>query len=322
MQSPTVKLRRTSAGQDSQFATAQALALGVTRHELTAMRARGEIERARLGVWRFTSAANTADPAITAALACWPSAVVSHRSAALRHGIDRVSPPSEPEVTVPHGEVRKRPGIKIHWSRDLTAEDILKVGSVSYTTIARTVCDLADADDPWETLALVDDVIAAGTNRRWIHRRAKALTNGRAGTSLIRDATAPEARAVFRSWLERASAHVYRAGALPDPEWNVRVRDDEGLIGIVDALWPQWGVISEKEGLRFHTSPAQRRRDAERFNRLQDAHYRPRRFSWEDVVHRPVWVVESLYRALNGAGADLDSSRIPRRIVGPSRPFV
>jgi hypothetical protein len=74
--------------------------------------------------------------------------------------------------------------------------------------------------------------------------------------------------------------------------------------------------------LRFHTTPRQRRRDAERFNRLQDAEYRPRRFTWEDVVNRPVWVVESLYRALRGAGADLDPLLIPRRIDVPARPYL
>ena len=154
-------------------------------------------------------------------------------------------------------------------------------------------------------------------SRAWVHQRAKVLSNGRGGVTLLREATARDAAARFNSWLERAASHVYRAGGLPDSEWNVRVRDARGLIGIVDALWPQWMVVSEKEGLRFHTTPSQRRRDAQRFKRLLDADYRARRFTWEDVTQQPLHVVETLYRALRAAGADLDPARIPRKIDVP-----
>lgn len=310
-----------AAGQDSQFATAQALDLGVGRHHLETLRRRGEIEAMRRGVSRFRSAAGPPDPAITAVLACWPDGVISHRSAAQFHGIRRVAAPREPEVTVPHGVVRKLPGIKVHWSRCIPDEDVVRVGSVGYFSLARTTIDLADPADVWETLSLLDDVVAMGASRRWIHARAKALANGRGGVTLIREATARDAAPEFRSWLERAAAYVYRVGGLPDPEWNVRVNDGRGTIGIVDALWPRWRVVSEKEGLRFHTAPSQRRRDAQRFNRLLDADFRARRFTWEDIVHKPLDVVETLHRALRAAGADLDPGRIPRAISVPVVPF-
>ncbi len=230
--------------------------------------------------------------------------------------------PVKPEITVPHGIVHKLPGVSVHWSRAMPNQDVLTIGGVRYTSLARNVIDLADPGDLWETLALLDDVIAMGAKRAWIHRRARALANGRGGVPLLRDATARGAASEFRSWLERSAAHVYRAGGLPAPDWNVRVVDARGQIGTVDALWPQWRVVSEMEGLRFHTSPSQRRRDADRFNRLQEADYRPRRFTWEDIVHRPLHVVETLHRALRAAGADLDPARIPGQIVLPERPFL
>src|SRR5688500_981303 len=140
-------LREAAATHDSQFATAQARALGVTRNDLSALKARGEIGHVRQGVWRFTSAAGSADPAITAALLCWPDGVISHRSAAVFHGFQRFGVPDEPDVTVTHGEIRRLPGINVHWSRNLPAEDVLRVGGVGYTTQARTTCDLADASE-------------------------------------------------------------------------------------------------------------------------------------------------------------------------------
>jgi hypothetical protein len=117
------------------------------------------------------------------------------------------------------------------------------------------------------------------------------------------------------------ASHVYRAGGIPDPEWNVRVYDDEGLIGVVDALWSRWRVVSEKEGLRFHTTPSQRKSDARRFNRLGDAGYTARRFTWEDIVHDPVRVAATILRALRAAGADLDPARLPSQVVIPEAPF-
>ncbi len=315
-------LRGLASTQDGQFATTQALQRGCSRDALRALRARGEIIGVRLGVWRFRVAPGEPDPAVTAFLACWPHAVISHASAARHHGLRRVAVPAKPTVTVPHGIRRSPAGISVHQSRDLPTADIVTVGGVRYTSLARTVVDLADPTDLWETLAVLDDAVAAGANPRWLHRRAAALADGRAVIAVLRDATHPRAASVFRSWLERAAAHVYRAATLPAPEWNVKLRDQFGTIGIVDALWTQWRVISEKEGLRFHTSPRQRRDDARRFNRLRDARYDPRRFTWEDVVHRPVEVAATIMRALRAAGADLDPARIPRRITLPDRPFV
>lgn len=315
------ELRSIAAGQDGQFATAQAAGVGVSANDLTRLRRRGEIASRRLGVWRFTAVGGDGDQAVTAALACWPDGIISHQSAARFHGITRVSDVGQPHVTVPHGQVRKLPGVTVHWTRDLPEQHIVRVGTLAYTSLARTACDLADPDDMWTTLALLDDVIAAGAKRTWLHHCACSMVNGRGGVRYIRDATSKNGAAEFRSWLERAASYVYRAGGLPDPDWNVRVRDGAGFIGIVDALWLPQRVVSEKEGLRFHTTPRQRRGDAQRFNRLQEADYRPRRFTWEDVVHRPTSVVETLYRALNAAGANLDPARIPRKIVLPMSPF-
>lgn len=321
MLTPRDRLRAQAATQDGQFATAQARRLGLTPSALRWLRDAGETELLRRGVWRFRVAAGPADPAVTAFLLCWPDGVISHASAARHHGLARVRAPARPELTVPLARRRVPAGITVHVSRHLPAADVLTVGGLRYTSLARTVCDLADAADAWETLALVDDAIASGAAPRWLHQRAAALANGRAGVTLVRDATAPNAGDIFRSWLERTAAAVYRAAGLPDPEWNVGVHDASGLIGVVDALWRHWRVVSEKEGLRYHTTPQQRRRDSRRFNRLADAGYRSRRFSWYDVVRSPLDVAVTVARALQAAGAPIDLARLPRAIELPSRPF-
>lgn len=321
MADPRADLRALAAHQDGQFAVRQAAKLGLTYSAVRNLHGTGEAVALRRGVLRFSATPGAPDPAVTAWLLCWPHGVISHRSAAVHHGLRRVSQPPLPEITVPHGARRRPSGVLVHVSRELPGADVLRVGEVTYRSLARTVCDLADHRDPRETLAVLDDAIALGARRRWIHQRAETLSNGRNGVALIHSATATGAAAEFRSWLERTSSVVYRRAGLPDPEWNVPVYDTRGLIGVVDALWRPWRVISEKEGLRFHATPQQRKRDAERWNRLDEADYTIRRFTWQDVVDDPVAVAATLGRALVRAGAPVDLSRIPRRIDVPGLPW-
>ena len=310
-------LRVLASLQGGQFATAQARALGLTPAAIKWLAASGETCSVRRSVWRFVSAEEP-DVAVSAWLACWPGGWISHASAARHHGLQppRLADPA-PHITVDRSRSVQIDGINIHRSRSMEPVDRIWIDAVAYTTIARTVCDLADPTQLWPSLARLDDAVARGAAPGWIHARAAALLLGRPQCRVICAATAPGAAAVFRPLLERTASHVYRAGKLPDPEWNVPVRDTGGLIGIVDALWRPWNVISEKEGLRFHTTPEQRRQDAERFNRLLDSTYDPRRFTWHDVVDRPLYVVTTLARPLIAAGAPVDLARIPQHIEIP-----
>lgn len=315
-------LRLLGRAQDGQFGTRQASALGITRAQILAMRDAGEVAAVRRSVSRFRSTAGEPDPAVTAFTTCWPNGVISHASAAQFHGLSRVASPQRPEVTVPFGTTCRPAGIVVHHSKLLGRADILRVGTLRYTSLARTTCDLACGDDPWETLALVDDAVAAGARPRWIHARALELRAGRDGVALVERATRPGASDEFRSWLERAGAHIFELGGLPPPVWNVEVRDARGRIGIVDALWLPERVVCELKGLRFHSSPEQQRRDDHRVNRLLNGGYGVRSFSWRDVVEDAPGVVATLLRALRAAGARVDLARIPRVIEVPARPFL
>lgn len=314
-------LRHLGATQDGQFSTRQASVLGVRHSQVLALRDTGEIQNQRYGVWRFVSATGSADPAITAFLACWPAGVISHDTTAVFYGLRRVARPEKPHITVLDGVTCRPTGVVVHHTTSLPGADILKSGPLRYTSLARNVCDLANPRNQWETLAILDDAVALGAKPRWIHERALALSLGRGGVDTVAKATAPGASSEFRSWLERAACDVFAAGGLPAAEWNVPLHDSAGLIGVVDALWRPYQVVSELQGLRFHTTPRQLERDNRKRNRLGDAHHQLRVSSWTDLVHDPVDVVATLMRALRAAGADLDLARIPRDIAVPAHPF-
>jgi hypothetical protein len=231
---PVSVLRVLGSLQDGQFATAQAGSLGLTPSAIQWLATSLETVRVRKRVWRFRSAHGDPNPAVTAFLRCWPGGVVSHDDAAHQHRL-RARPDSR-HITVAHGHAIRPSEITIHISRNLPNSDRFWRGAVPYTSLARTVCDLADPRTPWAVFTMVDNAIAQGAKQAWLHQRASELTKGRAGVTLVREVTDPGSAAIFRSWLERTSAHVYVVSHLPPPEWNVEVRDGAGRIGIVDAL--------------------------------------------------------------------------------------
>ncbi|MTV26262.1 DUF559 domain-containing protein [Nitriliruptoraceae bacterium ZYF776] len=307
-----------AALQDGQYAVGQARALGLDAQATRWLLDSGRARKLAVGVARIAGAPGTPDPAVTAFLRVWPAGTIGYASAAHHHGLTDTAP-ARVHLVLPHGTHHRVSGIALHRSRALARTDRLFVGTVAYTSLARTVCDLATSQDPAGTLARLDDAVAAGASRTWLHRRAAALTNGRDGVALVRDATEPGASAAFRSWLERVVALLLELAGLPPAAWNVAVRDGRGTIGVVDALWERWRVIVEAEGLRFHTSPSARRRDAARFNRLLAAGYVVRRFTWQDVVERPYETAVAIAQALREAGAPVDPGRIPADLVLPTR---
>jgi hypothetical protein len=285
------------------------------------VRTSGEAEVVRAGVARFTSS-DPPDPAVTAFLAVWPRGVISHASAAQHHGLSRVEVPAVPCLTVQHGTTCRQSDITVRFSTFLPDSDILRVGPLRFTSVARTVCDLSTSADPWESLSILDDAVAGGARRSWVNHVARALARGRDGVALIERATRPTSSHEFRSWLERAGAHVFALGGLPPPQWNSRIYDGRGLVGIVDALWLPAKVVCELKGLRFHTNPAQLRSDDARNNRLLDAGYGVRSVSWRDLVDESAEVVATVMRAMRAAGVDVDLARIPQTIAIPKRPFA
>jgi hypothetical protein len=119
-----------------------------------------------------------------------------------------------------------------------------------------------------------------------------------------------------------AGARVHASRDLP--------RRDRLLVGAVpyislartvcDAVWLVGAVlvVVELEGLRFHTTPSQRRRDAERFHRLLEAGCTVRRFTRHEVVADPGAVARSVARALVAAGAAIDLDGLPTGIRLPT----
>lgn len=108
-------------------------------------------------------------------------------------------------------------------------------------------------------------------------------TRGRAGSALLRQALAQRLPqlARTRSPLEIAFLILLEAHHLPLPRVNVWVH---GVL--VDAYWPELGLVVELDGTGNHETAAQKRRDANSMNTLKRHGLTVARFDWWDVRTR------------------------------------
>lgn len=317
--SPTIKnpttararAAKVSAENQRVITRRQAFAAGLTRREIDGLLASGEWVLMHRGVYVVGGAhptwATRLVAAVRAAQYCPTSGtervvVVSHMAAAVLHGI-RDEDRALPEITVVGKAVPLLSGVKVHRTSTLEDRDIQIISGIPVTTGARMLCDLAGILPDSTFVALLDDTICARVaSRKRVCRRARELRPGRPRLARLIALTEPNAEGTFRSYLERTLSGKITQASLPQPRWNVPVHDRQGQIGVVDALWDWIPVIIEVEGLRFHTDPDARQRDAERFNRLTEV-ARVRRFTYRDVMDRPDYVLASIREALEAGPA-------------------
>jgi len=99
------------------------------------------------------------------------------------------------------------------------------------------------------------------------------------------------------SELEIRFSDLLDLNGVRQPEWQIDL-GDETFIGRVDCLFRGARLIVELDGRVGHVGVLDEARDAERDQRLRALGYRVRRFTWEDVVFRPKWVISELRNEL------------------------
>jgi very-short-patch-repair endonuclease len=233
-----------------------------------------------------------------------PGGVLSHRDAAGLHGI-RPANHTKVDVTTTT-RAADHPGIKVHRTRVLDAQDVITLAGIRATTLARTLVDLAGTV-PRDHLA---SALRSAEDRRALDvaavRASMARTKGRRGPGhrALRETLAElEALAttLTRSSLEDAFLRLIDRSGLKRPATNVDVNGHE-----VDAFWSEARLVVELDGWAFHNSYEAFQRDRARTAELMRAGYQVVRFTHYDVVHRPTWVAETL-ASLTAARATMSS---------------
>lgn len=125
-------------------------------------------------------------------------------------------------------------------------------------------------------------------------RRSLKFKNRKRLEALIRSWDPTTGR--IRSILEGEFKLVCAEGHLPPPLTNYRIDRYE-----VDAVWLKQKLVIELDGRKFHNDAFALAADSEKSRYLRSLGFRVLRFTWNDVIERPGWVIGELRRALGSS---------------------
>lgn len=273
----------------------QLLDAGLSRKQVANRVRAGRLLRLHRGVYAVGHARLRREGRwLAAVLAVGPGAVLSHRDAA---GLHDLRPANHASIDVTTTANRPdEPGVRVHRTRSLDAQDVTTVSGIPVTTVARTLVDLA-GQIPHDHLT---KAIKEAERQRTFDLRAveavMARTRGRRGPGhrAMREALlerrALEATAT-RSLLEDAFLKLVRDAGVSIPATNALV---EGLQ--VDAVWRTQRIAVELDGWQDHGTRRAFEDDRERDAILTSAGWRVVRFTYRQVTQGPDAVVETLRR--------------------------
>lgn len=261
------------------------------RFEVDAAVAAGRVTVLRRGRYGLASA----DAA--AAVAHAASAVLSHRSAAVRHGWPVKAVPAHPDVTVPRNR-RLSP----HDVRRLTVhrgvlgpDDVVRDGGVMLTSADRTLADCLRSLPFDEALAVADSAarLAVGPDR--LGRIAAGLRGpGARQARRVAEVATPAAANPFESVLRSIALRV--PGLHVEPQ--VQLWAGATFLGRPDLVDRELRLVLEADSFTWHGGRSALTHDCRRYDEMVVAGWLVLRFAYEQVMHDADWVADVLRRAV------------------------
>jgi hypothetical protein len=310
-------LRAVASTQRGVFTAGQAYASGHTQKELQRLRQAKLIMSLRRGVYVDMVAWANADSVerlrlrtAGLALALTAPAVLSHQSAAAELGLPLLAP----DHTLMHVTRENRAGTRLeagvdHHVAELHDHEVVDLigGIMPVTSAARTAVDVARETDRFEcAVAAFDSALRHGATREALAAamdRARSWPGARlaSGALPLADGRADNPG---ESW----SRVVLIGLGLPPDDLQVRLVDDQGLIGYVDFGWDD--VIGEfdgklKYGVDGETDPCKAGRivfaEKRREDRIRRLGYGVARWGWAEL-HRPAIIGRRVHEARASSG--------------------
>jgi len=227
---------------------------------------------------------------MAAVLACGGPgmAALSHSSAAALFKIG-VEQAAGIEISRRSPDEIRPPGIRVHRRPSLQGGWYGLYEGIPITTPVQTLIDLATRHDTPRMERAMNEADRLGLVRTHDLRKALDQHPGEPGVARLR---AIIDRATFRytrSELERAFLPLVRKAGLPTPRTSVYVNKYE-----VDFHFPDLGLVIETDGLTYHRTPAEQRKDRERDQAHTAAGLTQLRFSHGQIKYEPAGVIRTL----------------------------
>jgi very-short-patch-repair endonuclease len=270
---------------------AQLLHAGVTAAEIKGRLHSGALLREYRGVYRVGHRAPSLEARYVAAVrACGSGALLSGRAAGHLLGVLRGAAPA-PEVLTPRE--RRIDGVKTRRCRRVDPRDVAVSRGIPVTTVPRTLVDLAAVLSLDELARACHEAgVLHGVTPAQVEEVLDRWPRSR-GAAKLREILRGEIR-VTLSRLERRFLARLEDEGLPLPQTN---RPAGGRR--VDCRWPAQRLTVELDGYRYHRSrhawELDRRREREARARGDEF----RRYTHDDVVEDPRYMLEELRQLLH-----------------------
>lgn len=252
------------------------------------------------GSWRLT----TTDRPV--ALAHELRGVRSHRAAALHHGF--ALPPSDDkryQLTLRSNAHHKKLPDDVHVRyRRLPAHDV--DGDV--TTPLRTVIDCLRDESLAVALSVGDSALRSGTVVWAVLAAAVAALTGPGSRLAKARLTMLDARAA--NAFESSMRAILIEAGIEGFEPQVSIRHRRQWIGRVDLAHRLLRIVIECDGFETHGGRQAFVKDLVRFTCLVSAGWRPLRFTWEQVMFEPEWVLERVRDTIGDARRALQEEQL------------
>jgi very-short-patch-repair endonuclease len=267
------------------WATASELAGLVSRHAVAKALARGDIQRIAHGIYALPGL-----PTDTVAVLAYDG-VLSHVSAAAASGLPLLVVPEKPHLILPpHRRPRPGPPAVLHWAAVSSAERRDRM-----TSLSRTVVDCTRMLPFAEALAVADAALATRHLLPEELRAEVAAMRGPGCPNAGRVAAA--ATPLSGSFLESMLRALLISEGIEGFEPQVLVTYD-GFHARVDLGHRLARLALEAEGFEFHGSRQDFAADCYRYDELNAAGWLVLRFTYEQIIGDPAWVVATVRAAL------------------------
>lgn len=277
-----------AARQHGVISRSQAIECGLTIHQIRVRLESGEWWGLDANVFALRSSGATWERKMQAAIVSRPIALAAGRSAGYLHHFPGFRP-GRPEVLVPFQGNARSPLARIIRSRHFDRIATVRIDGFPCTSIAETVLTLSLRESAQTIERVVDDRIAAGVLRipdfdPILERLLEARQRGLPTLRRIVAERDSEAYQPPNTELERLLYQLLDRPELPE---NVRQLpiNYPTRTATVDAYIPQWRMIVEGDGRRWHTRKADFERDRQRDNAAAAAGLVVIRLSYQMLRH-------------------------------------
>lgn len=302
MTPPDPAIARLAAVQHGLVSRRQLRQAGLSDDQIRRRLGTGHLERVVSGVFAVAgSPPGWHRELMTVALYGGPGAAVSHRSAALLHGLLR-GPQIVEACTPRKRNARTTPSTwVVHTSIVFPRADLTRVGGIPCTTVERTLVDLGAVQPKRRVAYAVDAALRLEKTDlgllHYIHARRRG--RGRRGAGVLAEVLDDlSSTGVTESPYERDFLALLIDLDVPMPRLQYEIREGGRLVARVDFAWPDCRLIVEVDGHEYHSSREQREHDATRQNQLTRLGFTVLRFTSDQIATSKPTVARTVHTAL------------------------